>query len=134
MGQSLTGDLSFQKTTGGLKVVASNVELALGDNGSGESARGPPFLTLSNAAGELVITSSGVVAKLTGGVQLALDGVSLTGAFDLLVNTTGNPGTAGGTSLSARAVLPPHHCQRERDPHRPGSAASAGASPSSRPS
>ena len=101
MGQSLTGDLSFQKTTGGLKVVASNVELALGDNGSGESARGPPFLTLSNAAGELVITSSGVVAKLTGGVQLALDGVSLTGAFDLLVNTTGNPGTAGGTSLLA---------------------------------
>ena len=99
MGQTLTGDLSFQKTTGGLKVVASNVELALGDNGSGESARGPPFLTLSNAAGELVITSSGVVAKLTGGVQLALDGVSLTGAFDLLVNTTGNPGTAGGTSL-----------------------------------
>ncbi len=81
LGQTLSGDYTFTRAAGGLRIAAANVELALGDGGA-------PFLRLSEGAGDVLFTSAGIVGEIGGEVALDLDGVSLTGAFDVAFDTT----------------------------------------------
>ena len=100
-GQSLAGDFAFTKQTDGFSIVASNVELAFGDEGSNVNARGPPFFQLTNGSGTITVTAAGVVADLAATVALDLDGVSLGGTFRLQVNTTTATATVASGTLPA---------------------------------
>ncbi len=93
LGQAIAGDFVFTHSAGTVGITASNVTVALRDDAGGDSARGPPFLELTNGAGELSLSSAGVVGAFGGSVRLTLPGVSLSGTFDVLVNTTSQPVT-----------------------------------------
>src|SRR5262249_2118936 len=105
LGQTLTTDLSLARSADGLSLTASNAQLSLSDGNGNVSSRGPPFLQLTNGAGSLDISSSGVSGGLSGTVALSLPGVSLGGTFELLLNTTAQPATTelNGSSTSLPA-------------------------------
>ncbi|HEX4525985.1 MAG TPA: VCBS repeat-containing protein, partial [Gaiellaceae bacterium] len=87
-GQALNGDVTITKNPTSLSVALSNVDLALSDQNSNVSARGPPFLHLSQGSGSLTISSAGVVASISGRVQVTLPGVSLDATLALAIDTT----------------------------------------------
>jgi len=87
-GESLTGDVTIVKSGATLAVTASNIDLALSDQGSNVSARGPPFLHLTQGTGSLTISSAGVVASISGRVQLNLPGIAFDATLALAIDTT----------------------------------------------
>jgi hypothetical protein len=68
------------------------VELALGDDGGSASPRGPPFLRVGNGSGEVLISSAGTIGRIDATVALGLTGVSLSGSFGVVFNTTAQAG------------------------------------------
>ncbi len=87
LGETLTADLSVSDSNG-VTLTAANAQLTLSGPGN-VSARGPPLVKFSNGAGTLTISSDGVWGALRGSVAMTVPGIaSLTGTFDVLVNTT----------------------------------------------
>ena len=87
LGLAITGDFSFEQRetdSGGEKVVtlaADDVQLPLGTLTS-------DLITFENGSGLFLLTSEGVAGEASGDVSLGVPSVGLTGAFDLVVNTT----------------------------------------------
>ena len=106
LGQSLTGDFTFgHATDGGLLLGLANAQLSLSDGNGNVSARGPPILQLTNGTGQLEVTrAGGLIGGVGGSVALNLPSVSLTGTFDLLLNTTGNTVNQTFTTNGATAA------------------------------
>ena len=65
--------------------------MSLSDGNGSVSSRGPPIAQLTNGSGEIDISSAGVTGGLAGTVTIAPPGATLTGTFQLLVNTTALP-------------------------------------------
>ena len=102
LGATLTGDLTFARTSSGLDVAASNVSLGLVPTGSSA-----PVVTLTGGSGSLRTSAAGLAASLAGTVALALPGVSVTaGTLGVTLNTTGTSQTLpGGGSVPAGPYL-----------------------------
>ena len=93
LGQTLSGNLSFESVDGVIAVAASNVTLAL------------PGVSLSNASGALMLTPAGVAGSLRGTLAVTIPGVSFTGSFSVGVNTTAAPVSETFHVGSAEVVL-----------------------------
>jgi hypothetical protein len=92
-GQSLSGDFDMTRDNNGITLKASHVELALSDGGDVNGARGPPFLRLSEAAGQFTLSGAGVTGGIQGTLSINLPGISLQDStFQVLVNTTSADG------------------------------------------
>nr|NLI49984.1 hypothetical protein [Propionibacterium sp.] len=82
-GQSLSGNVTLEKSAGVLKLAATDVEAAFGD---GNTA----YLTLLGGEALFVVTSSGLAGEVSGTVALrSIPHVTLGGTLALVVNTTG---------------------------------------------
>src|SRR6185503_7228106 len=79
LGQTLSGNVSFESDGGNIAVAATNVTLAL------------TGITLSNASGALLLTPAGVAGQLRGTIAVTIPGVSFGGTFAVGVNTTAAP-------------------------------------------
>ncbi|MFL6033814.1 MAG: FG-GAP-like repeat-containing protein, partial [Gaiellaceae bacterium] len=79
LGQTLSGNVSFESVDGVIAVAASNVTLAL------------PGVSLSNGSGALLLAPAGVAGKVSGTLAVTIPGVSFTGSFSVGVNTTAAP-------------------------------------------
>ena len=88
-GQAITGDLSLTDANGVVTVGIANASISLSDGSGNVSSRGPPLASVTNASGQLQVSSAGVVGGLTGTVAVTLPGAAVTGTFSVLVNTTG---------------------------------------------
>ncbi len=86
LGQTLQGDFAFERATRAdgstvTTIAASNVRASLG--------AGPYGVSLRDGSGVLLVRPTGLAGTIRGTVALALpNGVALTGAFSLAINTT----------------------------------------------
>ncbi len=87
LGQSLTGDFSFTKTTTAqgqfqsLVVQGSNVGLTLGSGST-------PIVSVTQGSGALQVTSAGLAGDFSASVAVNIPQVTFSGQFDLALNTT----------------------------------------------
>ena len=100
LGQTLSGNVTVTDPNGTIDVNVSNAQVSLSDGNGSVSSRGPPIAQLTSGSGELDISSAGVTGGLAGTVTVTPPGATLTGTFQLLVNTTAQPSsvTLGGQS------------------------------------
>ena len=99
LGQSITADVSVERTATTTTVVLGRVGLQLMANGYG--------VALTNGAGTLVVGATGLAGRISGQVALVLPaGVSATGTLGLAVNTatTAALGLPGGPYLRFEAT------------------------------
>ena len=86
-GQTLTGDLAFERSTTQagatvVRVVASHVGLTL-------TAGTTPVATLTDGSGLILLTSTGMALQLGGTIAVTVPGVTVTGALVVQANSTG---------------------------------------------
>ena len=100
LGQTLSGDVTVTDPNNTIDVNVSHGQVSLSDGNGSVSSRGPPIVGLTNGTGEIDISSAGVTGGLAGTVTVAPPGATLTGTFQLLVNTTAlaSSVTLGGQS------------------------------------
>jgi hypothetical protein len=79
-GQSLTGDIAFQRSGTTTTIVLANVGLRIGSGGA-------DILTLSGGAGTLTLAAAGMSGVLSGMVALSVPGVSASALMQLTINT-----------------------------------------------
>ncbi|OQY08208.1 MAG: hypothetical protein B6I22_01165, partial [Desulfobacteraceae bacterium 4572_123] len=87
-GQTLTGDFVFEQVTENadtlVRARAENVAISLGGT--------TPVISLSNGYGFFEISSAGLMGGLSTDLAVNLSGISLSGRFTVLVNTTAAAG------------------------------------------
>ena len=89
LGQALSGDFTFARSAGELRITAAHAGFALRDASGAADARGPPIAQLTDGTGDLRFSSAGVAGALGGTITLGVNGVSLsTGRFLVALNTT----------------------------------------------
>ena len=105
LGQTLSGNITVTDPSGTIEVNVSMAQVSLSDGNGSVSSRGPPIAQLTNGSGEIDISSAGVTGGLAGTVTIAPPGATLTGTFQLLVNTTAQSSsvTLSGQSTSLPA-------------------------------
>ncbi len=111
LGQTLTGDFAFERTTKAtaagttpvVRIGATNVAFAL-------TAGGQPVVSLTGGTGLMLLAGTGIAADLTGTITVAIPGVGLTGTLRLQLNTTGAAVSevlrVGTTDLELRVPAP----------------------------
>ena len=101
LGQTMSGNLTVTDPNGTIEVNVANGQVSLSDGNGSVSSRGPPIVQLTNGTGEIDISSAGVTGGLAGTVTVAPGGATLTGTFQLLVNTTA---VASSVTLSGQST------------------------------
>ncbi len=105
LGQSLSGTFSFSTTTDSngqflsLLMAASSVTMAFGPVSA-------PVVQVSQGAGELQLTTTGLAGTLAATVSVSVPGVSVSGTLGIVLNTTANAVSftpPGGTAVSVAA-------------------------------
>ncbi|MEA2959558.1 MAG: large repetitive protein, partial [Alphaproteobacteria bacterium] len=108
LGQTMSGDFTFARSTGAITLTAAHAGFVLADPDAGPGARGPPLAQVSNANGTVVLSSAGVAGALGGTVALGIDGVSLSaGRFLVLINTTTAAATLADPADATKTVALP---------------------------
>ncbi len=96
-GQSLTGDVAFEKATSNgiavTRVAFRNVTAAFGDGTT-------PIVSLTAGQGMFLLGNAGLAGTIAGTVSLKIPGASLSGTFSLAINTA----TGGGRVTSTLTV------------------------------
>ena len=88
VGQSLSGDFTFQQSGGTTTATVANGTLALAG------------LSLTHGTGTLTITAGGVAGSISGDVAVSIPGVSFTGALALQIDTAGGTLSFAATGAS----------------------------------
>jgi hypothetical protein len=88
MGQTLSGDLAFEKVSDekGVSIIrlgATNIRFSISDGAT-------DLVSLTNGQGSMILTAQGLAGELTGSVAVAVPGLTVSGSLTLQVNQTGS--------------------------------------------
>ena len=105
LGQTLSGAFTVSDPSGTIVIALSNVQLSISAGAGSASSRGPPLIAITGGTGEIDITGAGVTGGVSGAITISPPGATLTGTFQLLVNTTAQASsvTLAGSSTSLPA-------------------------------
>ena len=103
---NLTGDFVFEPRNTDGNPANGNEETVVGfANLSFSFSDGlNPLLNITNGSGALVITSAGLYGLASANLSLAIPGISVTGAFQVLFNNTNAPVAAGSVDANGTTV------------------------------